>query len=236
MMPGDDVATFDVSYVMKTRAPAQQGMGFTADRIPFLLLFPHVQQANGGAGATQDIPHVDAAEVCEPNQLTRRTIDVSAAVQNEHWLAGGGEKGGDGGPLDPIVQPQEKRGGGEQCAGVPRRDECIRAAGLLQSQPNDDAGFAFTAHCRERLLRHTYDFSRLVDLETAAVGIGIFGQFSGYDFGASHQLNDEVTPKRREGLERAGDLRLRGVIAPHRVHRDADHAQTSSTSTCFFPR
>ena len=39
-----------------------------------------------------------------------------------------------------------------------------------------------------------------------------------------------------ERLNHPGDLRLRGGVAPHSVHRHADHPQASSTSTCFLPR
>ena len=68
------------------------------------------------------------------------------------------------------------------------------------------------------------------------VGIRILGELGPDDVGAPHQLDDECARQRGQGLHHAGDLRLRGGVAPHSVHRHADHPQASSTSTCFFPR
>jgi hypothetical protein len=52
----------------------------------------------------------------------------------------------------------------------------------------------------------------------------------------SDQLYDKAGRQLRQGLDRTLDLRLRGMISPHSVESDADHAQASSTSTIFLPR
>ena len=53
--------------------------------------------------------------------------------------------------------------------------------------------------------------------------------------GAPDQLDREVGRKRFEGGKRTLDLGLRGMVAAHRVERDADHGQLSSTSIRFLP-
>ena len=68
------------------------------------------------------------------------------------------------------------------------------------------------------------------------VGAGMAGQL-GLDRGrTAHQLNGHVLGHGGERLHRSRHFGLRSSVAPHRVHRDANHAQASSTSTCFLPR
>ena len=53
---------------------------------------------------------------------------------------------------------------------------------------------------------------------------------------AADQLDHELVGQARKRLQHPGDLGLWRLVASHRVHGDANHAQASSTSTCFLPR
>jgi hypothetical protein len=75
-----------------------------------------------------------------------------------------------------------------------------------------------------------------VDLEAAAVGLRVPGELGFDRVGAADELDDEIVLQLPDCLERAGYLGLRRAVAAHRVNGDANHAQTSSTSTCFLPR
>jgi hypothetical protein len=75
-----------------------------------------------------------------------------------------------------------------------------------------------------------------VDLEAAPIGVRVLGELGFDDLGAADELNDELIREAGEGLEHSGDLGLGRAVASHRVYGDANHAQTSSTSTCFLPR
>ena len=50
-----------------------------------------------------------------------------------------------------------------------------------------------------------------------------------------YQLDREVARKRFECGNRTLDLGLRRMVSAHRVQRDADHRQLSSTSIRFLP-
>ena len=55
-------------------------------------------------------------------------------------------------------------------------------------------------------------------------------------FGPPDELDVQGVGSRAERRGDPFDLNPGGVVAPHRVHGDADHRQASSTSTCFLPR
>ena len=75
-----------------------------------------------------------------------------------------------------------------------------------------------------------------MDLEAAAVGVRVPGEFGFDRVGTADELDYEIVLQLRERLERTGYLGLWRAVAAHRVNGDANHAQTSSTSTCFLPR
>ena len=52
----------------------------------------------------------------------------------------------------------------------------------------------------------------------------------------SHQLDEETGWQFCQCPARTLDFGPRGVVSPHGVESDADHAQASSTSIIFFPR
>jgi hypothetical protein len=133
------------------------------------------------------------------------------------------------------VDPEQQRGRGEDGTGVARRHERVGLARLLQSQTDGDAGIALAPHGGKRLLGHPDDFGGGADLDAAAVSVGMPCQLRLDDFRAP----DELYQRFRvfgEGAKHALHLGPGGVIAPHRVHGDADHRYLSSTSTCFLPR
>ena len=57
----------------------------------------------------------------------------------------------------------------------------------------------------------------------------------GLEFGAAADELDADVGQLTQRQHRAFDFYARGVVAAHRVQRDADHAQASSTSTRCSP-
>ena len=184
----------------------------------------------------EDVAHVDGAEVGEADQLPGGAVEVGAAVEHEHRLAAGGKERGDRGALDAVVEAEQHGGGGEGGAGVAGGEEGVGPPLLLQVEADHEARLGLLPDGRERLLAHADDVSRLVDLEAAAVDVGMWGELGLDDLGTADQLDHELVRQARERLQHPGDFGLRRLVAPHRVHGDANHAQASSTSICFLPR
>jgi hypothetical protein len=75
-----------------------------------------------------------------------------------------------------------------------------------------------------------------MDLDPRGVDRRVPGELRVDGVGPAHELDVQRVRPRAERLGDPFDFRPGGVIAPHGVHRDADHAQASSTSTTFLPR
>ena len=189
-----------------------------------------------GLGRPQDVPHVDGAEVGEADQLPGGAVDVGAAVEDQHRSVGGGKQGGNRGPLDPVVQPEQDGGGGQHGAGIAGGDESVGAAGLLQAETDHDAGIGFPADGGEGLFRHADDFGGLVQLYAVPVGLRMLASSGLDDIRTPHQLDDEFPGKSVRASTTPAISACGARVAPHSVHRDANHPQASSTSTCFLPR
>ena len=236
LRPGQDVPTFDVSGVVETRGALEQLVDLAHDRGALLFLLAHVEEADDRIGPAQQVSHVDGAEIGEADQLAGRAVEIGATVEHQDRLGAGGKERGDGGPLDPVMEPEQHRGGGERGAGVAGGHEGVGLPGPLQGQADHDARVRLPPHRGQRLLGHPDNVSRLVDLEAALVGLRIVGQLGLDHIATPDQLHQKFVRQVRERFDHPGDLRLWGAVAPHGVHRDADHAQASSTSTCFLPR
>jgi hypothetical protein len=134
------------------------------------------------------------------------------------------------------VEAEQHGGGGEGGAGVAGGEEGVGPPLLLHGQADDDTGLGLLPDSRQRLLAHADNVSRLVDLEAVTIDLGMCGELGLDDAGAAHQLDHELVRQARERLQHPGDFCLWRLVAPHRVHGDANHAQASSTSICFLPR
>ena len=172
----------------------------------------------------------------KPTSSSGVAVEIGAAVEHQHRLAAGGKQRGDRGALDPVVKAEQHGGRGEGGAGVARGEEGVGPPLLLQGEADDDAGVGLPPDGGEGLFPHADDVRRLVDLEAAPVGLRVLGQLGFDRVGPAHQLHQKRAGKTGQCFERSGDLRLGRLIAPHRVYRDANHAQASSTSSCFLPR
>ena len=85
---------------------------------------------------------------------------------------------------------------------LPAETNASERPAFCRPRPTTMLDLGFFADGGERLLRHADDFGRLVDLEAAAVGIRILGQLGLDHVGAAHQLDDELSGKRCQGLQR----------------------------------
>ena len=88
----------------------------------------------------------------------------------------------------------------------------------------------------QRLLRHADHVGGRMDFDPSSVD-GRMARELGLDgVGTAYQLDPDDVRQRGERLSNSTDFGLRRMVAPHRVYRDADHAQASSTSISFLPR
>jgi hypothetical protein len=76
----------------------------------------------------------------------------------------------------------------------------------------------------------------VVHLYPRAIDTGMAGELGFDGVPPADQLDHKAGRQFCQGLDRSLNLRLWGVIPPHGVESDADHAQASSTSTIFLPR
>jgi hypothetical protein len=133
------------------------------------------------------------------------------------------------------VQAQQHGGAGEHRAGVAGGDERVGPAVALERETDDHARLGLPADRLEGLLAHPNDVGRLVDLEAAAIDPGMSGQLGLDGARAADELDQETLRQPRERFHHPRDFGPRSAVPPHRVQRDANHAQASSTSTRFLP-
>jgi hypothetical protein len=127
------------------------------------------------------------------------------------------------------------RRGGENRAGIAGGDECVGLAFADQSDPDHEAGFAFATDGFERPIGHADDFGRFPESEPRAIEPWMPGELLLEGGCRADQLEPESWRQLAEREHGPLDFGARGVIAPHRVERDADHPQLSSTSSRFLP-
>jgi hypothetical protein len=134
------------------------------------------------------------------------------------------------------VEPEDDRARGQDGAGVAGRDEGVGPAGLLQAEADDNGGVALAPDRLERLVGHRDHLGGGHDPQPGAVGVRVPGELGLDRVGAADE--QQLAPRRQPGQrpDRARDFRRRRVVAAHRVERDPDHAQRSSTSIRFCPR
>src|SRR4051812_41586837 len=145
MVSSHDVPPLDASEVMESWASSEQTMGFAGNRVSLFLLLAHVEESHSRTGAAENIPHVDASQIGEVHELPGRTVYVGPTVQHENRLIECRKERCDGGSLYAIVEAQENSRSGENGSGVSGRDKRVGAAGLLEAEPDDDAGVGFLA-------------------------------------------------------------------------------------------
>ena len=119
---------------------------------------------------------------------------------------------------------------------LPAETKASDVAVLLKRQADDDAGIGLASNRGERLLTHADDIGRLMNLDARPVDAGMSRQLGLDRVRLPDELYYEVVRVCGERIDDTGDFRLWRAIAAHRVYRDANHAQASSTSTCFLPR
>jgi hypothetical protein len=88
---------------------------------------------------------------------------------------------------------------------------------------------------RERFLRHADYIAGRMDLDPSAVERRVARKLRLDGVGAAHQLNPDDIRERGERLNSPIDLGPGAWSPPIASTADADHAQASSTSTCFLP-
>ncbi len=132
---------------------------------------------------------------------------------------------GDAGALDTGKQAEEKCGGGDHGAGIPRGDGRGALFFLQKIDANPDGRVFFLAEGRDRRFSHADDLARFLE----------------HDLAADHLMLVEL-PLESRGLSYKHDLQvievvgghdgpldddLRGVISAHSVQSDADHRNYS---------
>ena len=75
----------------------------------------------------------------------------------------------------------------------------------------------------------------LDDLHPAPVEVGVPAELGLDRAGLADQLHAERRRQLAQGERDTLDFGAGSLVAPHRVERDADHAQLSSTSRRFLP-
>jgi len=143
----------------------------------------------------------------------------------------GWEQRADRRPLHPPVQPQQQRRGGHHRAGVARRDERVGFPLLLQPEPDRDGGPRLPLDGGQRLLAHAHDFRCLDDLEPAAIDVDLRLERRLDVGGPPDELNPEGRREVAQGQHRPLHFHARRVVATHRIQRDPNHRQASSTGT-----
>ena len=206
-------------------------MRFLDGRVALFVLLTDVQEPDAGLRPVQHVAHIDRAEVREADELAGVAVHVGSAVDHQHWMDRGREQRTDRRPLHPLVQPQQQRRGRHHRAGVARGDEGVRFPLLLQPEPDRYGGPWFALDRRERLLAHAHDLGCLDDLEPAAIDRSV-GLERRVDVG---RPADELDPEARRQVAQGQHCPLhfyaRRVVATHRIQRDPNHRQASSTGT-----
>src|SRR5881409_3653631 len=122
-----------------------------------------------------------------------------------------------------LMHSQQQRRGGHDGAGVPGRDEGVGLALLLEPEPDPDGGTRLALDRGERLLAHPHDLRGLDEVEPGAVDVAVRLE-CGLDVRrAADQLDAEGGRQLPQRLYRPFDHDARGVVAAHRIQRDADH-------------
>ena len=104
-----------------------------------------------------------------------------------------------------------------------------------RESPTTSEESRFAADGGERLVAHADDVARGDDVHPRAVDVRIELELRLDDVGPADQLHPERGRKVAERQAETFDLDPGSVIAPHRIQRDPDHAQSSPTSIRFFP-
>ena len=233
---GHDIPTLDVAHKVEIGGLFEEAVRLLGGGVTLLVFLPDVQQADLGIGPPQHILHVDRAEPRKAEQLPGRAVDGGACIEHQNREVRGGEERRDRRPFDARVESEQHRGAYQDGTGVAGGHEGIRAARLLERQSDDKTRVRLFPDCGEWLLVHADHIRGLMHLEAGAIYAGKPGQLSLDRLPAPHQLDEEARRELGQGLYRALDFGLRGVVPPHGVESDADHAQASSTSIIFLPR
>ena len=92
-----------------------------------------------------------------------------------------------------------------------------------------------TADGLKRFLSHADDVGCLDDLEPAPIEVGVARELGLDGLRLADELHAKAGRQLAQRERHTLDFGAGSLIAPHRVERDADHAQLSSTSSRFFP-
>src|SRR3989441_13196459 len=116
------------------------------------------------------------------------------------------------------------------------RDEGVRFFLFLQPESDRNGRPRLALHGGERLFAHAHDFRRLDDLEPAAIDISLSLERRLDVGGPPHQLDPEARRELAQRQHRSFNFYARRVVATHRIQRDPNHRQASSTGTCCSSR
>ena len=118
------------------RRLGQQGVGLLAERVALLRLRADVQQGHPGPLHPQDPLGVVVPQVCELEQVLRRTLGIGPAVAQEHPPLRCGKHRPHGRPADSPDALHHQGRPRQQGPGGPGGDEGVPLPSLQQVQPH----------------------------------------------------------------------------------------------------
>ena len=115
------------------------------------------------------------------------------------------------------------------------RDEAVHRALGMEPDANHQGGLGLAPDGLEGLFSHANDVRGFVDHDPGPLDPGVLSQFALNHLGLTDQVDFEGRGKVGQGQSGPLDFHARSVVTPHRIQRDADHLQASSTSIRFLP-
>jgi len=230
-----NVAALDVAQVPDPGGGPQESVSLLHHGSPLLVLLADVEKADSRIVPLLHVPHVGTAQVGEVDQLPRGAVNIGTRIEQENGAIRRGKKGSDRRAIDAIMEPQQHGGTRKQCPGVPGRHKGVRAALSLHLEADGQAGLRLAPHRSQRLFAHADDVGGLMNFDAGTIHTGMAGQLRLQDLCRPDELNEKTRRQVPEGTEGALDLHPGCTVSPHRVERDADHGQLSSTSRRLMP-
>ena len=141
----EEIAAFDVADAMEGGL-AEEREGVAGLGVAFGVFFADREQADAGLGDAKEVAGVDVAHEGELDEVFGVGVDVGADVEEKRGVAvGGGQGGGEGGPIDSGEHAEDHLGGGHGGAGVAGGEEAGGLPFADELEADAHAGVAFGA-------------------------------------------------------------------------------------------
>ena len=214
----DQVVRLDVANEMEVER-RQLGVGLAGQLVALLNLLADVEEADPRVRHVEDVLGEDRAHRSELDQVLRIRVDVGAHVEQHHRTGGGHHVGRQGRSVDALDAAETEDGGGH---GRPRRagaDDGVGRTVTHEVGGDHDRRSPLRADGGGRVIPHLDDLGGVDELDVGRDALAVRGGLALQARDVTHEA--DLVGAVECVLDGAANDLARGVVATHRVDRDA---------------